>query len=106
MSEATNHCLWPQHRRFTFGCQLGLTEWAIIEWLGLRGMRWPALLPLLMKGRQIPHPQILLIHLGENDLGLMNGKALIIQTREDLACLLDAWPGVYIIFSAMLSHKV
>lgn len=99
---------WAAHwaKRSSHGSQLGLGAVATVEWLGRRGMRWPALLPLLMEERKKSPPQILLIHLGGNDLGLMKGKALVIQARNDLAEIAARWPGVSVIFSALLPRKV
>lgn len=94
---------WAAHeaKRFPFGSHLGLWEWAVVEWLGRRGMKWPALLPLLMEGWHGPPLQILLMHLGGNDLWLTEGKALIIQAH-----FWAAWPGVYIIFLTLLPRRV
>lgn len=89
-----------------FGSQLGLSERATVEWVGHWGMKWPALLPLLLERRKGPPPHVLLLHFGGNNLGLIKGKALIIQAKDDLARLKVAWPGVLIIFSAVLPHKV
>lgn len=69
-------------------------------------MRWPALLPLLLDGWKGPPPHILLIHLGGNDLGLTEGKALIIQAKEDLAQIKEVWPGVILVFLVLLPHRI
>lgn len=69
-------------------------------------MRWSALLPLLLDEQKGPPLQILLVHLGGSDLGLIKGKALIIQARDELVELKARWPGAYIIFSAVLPHRV
>lgn len=41
-----------------------------------------------------PQPQVLLIHLDNNDLGLIKGKVLIIQALNDMALIKQFWPGV------------
>lgn len=66
------------------GYQLGLSHWAVIEWKGCRGLQWPGLLPLLLNEHAAPRPQVLLIHLGGNNLGLIKGKAQVLQVIEDL----------------------
>lgn len=63
--------------------QLGFNEWAVVEWMGRKGMQWPVFLPLLFKERHGPLlPPILVVHLGSNDLGLFQGKALVLQARQ------------------------
>lgn len=76
------------------------------EWLGRRGMRWPALLPLLLNEQRGPPLQVLLLHLEGNNLGLIKGKAFIIQAKGDLAELKVQWPGVCIAFSALLPCQI
>ena len=47
-------------------------------------MLWEHLLLILFQQRVFAFPpQALLIHLGENDLGLLKGKALILQAIAD-----------------------
>ncbi|XP_061485680.1 uncharacterized protein LOC133386070 [Rhineura floridana] len=49
-----------------FGMQLGLSQWALVHWLGRRGMRWDGLLPALFQPAvERAVPQFLVIHLGE-----------------------------------------
>ncbi|XP_054830943.1 uncharacterized protein LOC129326671 [Eublepharis macularius] len=98
---------WAAHqaRRSAVGSQLGLSEWAAVEWQGRRGLRWPGLLPLLF-GRSGPVPHILVIHLGGNDLGLLHGRALSLQAKWDLREILRRWPDVLIMWSAMLPRRV
>ncbi|XP_054830429.1 uncharacterized protein LOC129343873 [Eublepharis macularius] len=99
---------WAAHqaKRTAFGSQLGLSQWATVEWQGRRGLRWPGLLPLLFEGRCAPPPHILVIHLGGNDLGLVKGKALSLQAQADLRLIGKRWPGVLIIWSDILPRRV
>ncbi|XP_054850226.1 uncharacterized protein LOC129339666 [Eublepharis macularius] len=99
---------WAAHqaRRTPIGSQLGLSAVATVEWLGRRGLRWPALLPLLFRGRKGPPPHILVLHLGGNDLGLVQGKALSLQATVDLREISRRWPGVLIFWSEMLQRRV
>lgn len=41
-------------------------------------------------------PQVLVIHLGGNDLGLVKGKELVLKVIEDLQVIRDRWPRVLI----------
>lgn len=99
---------WAAHqaKRSAIGTQLGLSRWATVEWQGRRGLRWPGLLPLLFEGRKGPPPHILVLHLGGNDLGLVKGKALTLQALEDFRVIHQRWPGVHIVWSAMLPRRV
>lgn len=70
-------------------------------------MQWPALLPLLLKERRDSPPQILVVHcVWGVDLGLLKGKALVTQARSDLVDIQARWPGVSIVFSGVMPHKV
>lgn len=50
-------------------------------------------------------PDILVIHLGGNDLGLIQGKALVMQVLQDLLLIKSRWPGVKILWSAIIPWK-
>lgn len=100
---------WAAHRarRIPIGSQLRLNGWATVEWQGHQGLRWSGgLLPLLLEGRTGPPPYMLVIHLGGDDLGLVRGKALALQAKEDLHYIQQSWPGVFIIWSAILPWQV
>ncbi|XP_062994184.1 uncharacterized protein LOC134406607 [Elgaria multicarinata webbii] len=94
---------WAGRRAATssFGTQLGFSQLANIQWLGRCGMRWERLLPTLFQAAASP-PQVLIIHLGGNDLGLLKGKALILQAIADFKIIRQRWPGVVIIWSCIL----
>ncbi|XP_054825929.1 uncharacterized protein LOC129323422 [Eublepharis macularius] len=95
-----------QAKRTQFGSQLGLCAVATVDWQGRHGLRWPGLLPLLFRGRKGPPPHIVVIHLGGNDLGLVQGKALSMQVAEDLEYISSRWPSVLIVWSEMLQRRV
>ncbi|CAG2246494.1 unnamed protein product [Mytilus edulis] len=63
-------------KRRTGGQNLGLQSKGYnFHWYGQRGMKWKNLLPSDEENlRCYPPPQILIIHLGSNDLGLIKGK--------------------------------
>lgn len=46
----------------------------------------------------VPGPRI---HLGGNDLGLIRGKALVMQVIEDLKVFRAQWLGIWVIWSAI-----
>lgn len=69
---------------------------------GSQGMQWSDLLHSLLREFGCPPPHALLIHLGNTDLGLLTGKALVIQARDNFKFILEKWPGVLILWSAMV----
>ncbi|XP_061485695.1 uncharacterized protein LOC133386091 [Rhineura floridana] len=88
------------------GSQLGLSRWAAIQWLSRRGMRWEGLLPALFQQQATRiTPHVLVIHLGGNDLGLIQGKALLIQACSDMQLIRQRWPGVRLIWSDILPRR-
>lgn len=50
-------------------------------------------------------PDIFIIHLGSNDLGLIKSKALIFQAREIFLIIKQWCSGVAIIWSAMIPRQ-
>ncbi|XP_015262016.1 PREDICTED: uncharacterized protein LOC107106395, partial [Gekko japonicus] len=98
---------WAAHRASgtALGSQLGLSQWATIEWQGRHGLLWEGLLPLLFQGPPRMPPDVLVVHLGGNDLGFLN-KPLARQVIDDLQVIKERWPGVSIIWSAMIPRKV
>lgn len=86
-----------QAQRTSIGSQLGLGQWARVEWKGRRG-----LLLLLLKDYWCPALHILVLHVGGNDLGLVKGKDLVIQVKKDLRVIKEQWLGVCILQSAII----
>ena len=78
--------------------QLGLSPEAKVQWVGRRGLRWGSLFYWLFPAGVVSClPQVLVIHLGGNDLGLLKGKALIEQAKEDLQYIWKCWPETWIV---------
>lgn len=53
-----------------------------------------------------PPPQVILVHLGENGLGQRTSKALRLQAHRDFITLQGWFPGVVILWSNLLPHRV
>ncbi|KAH1184419.1 hypothetical protein KIL84_015035 [Mauremys mutica] len=51
-------------------------------------------------------PDIIVVHLGENDLGMLKEVELILSARRDFRLILELFPGINIIWSDMLQRKV
>ncbi|XP_053103077.1 uncharacterized protein LOC128323632 [Hemicordylus capensis] len=100
---------WAFKRASTsrWGSQLGFGSNASVYWLGMRGMLWNQLLPALRDYLdRFPSPDILVLHLGENDLGRRPGLAIFQQALSDLAVLRRWMPGVYVIWINWLQRRV
>ncbi|XP_053168255.1 uncharacterized protein LOC128352078 [Hemicordylus capensis] len=100
---------WAFRRASTtrWGSQLGLGSKASVYWLGMRGMLWNQLLPALREHLdRFPIPDILVLHLGENDLGRRPGLAILQQASSDLSILRSWMPGVRIIWVNWLQRRV
>ena len=50
-------------------------------------------------------PQVLGLHLGGNDMGLLTGKALIMQAKADFERIWELWPSTWIVWSDMLPRR-
>uniref|UniRef100_A0ABM5G3U9 Uncharacterized protein isoform X2 n=1 Tax=Pogona vitticeps TaxID=103695 RepID=A0ABM5G3U9_9SAUR len=83
-----------------WGSDLGLGAHIHITWHGLRGMRWIQLGRLTAFG-QSP-PDILVIHLGGNDLPASAGKALTLDILRDLKMLKTRYPRMRIVWSTII----
>nr|XP_033777443.1 uncharacterized protein LOC117348910 isoform X2 [Geotrypetes seraphini] len=83
------------------GRHLGLGQRGLrVSWWGQRGMRWSQLLLLMERLRARPsHPDMLLIHLGGNDVDSCSGKDLINTIKDDLRVVLDWFPSILLIWS-------
>jgi hypothetical protein len=65
-----------------------------LHWLGSRGLTWEGLIPMIeISLLTQPLPQILIIQLGSNDLGIVKGKELI----ELILRLRTLYPGLKLI---------
>lgn len=87
------------------GSQLGLiNRWPLSGGAQGDAMVWHA--PFLFWDYSGPAPQVLVIHLGSNDLGLVKGTVLDIQVRDDFVEIKRHWPEVVLILSAMVPHRL
>lgn len=74
--------------------------------MGRRGLKRLRLLPLLFEGRTSPPPNILVLHIGGNNLGFMKGKSLILQALADFKVICEKWQGFHLVWSAIFPHWV
>lgn len=90
----------------TLGTRLGLGVTANVSWFARRGVRWGQLLPAVWDFISTHPPQLLVLHLGENDLGLQSSISLRLQARSGLHRIQQWIPGTRILWSCMLPRRV
>ncbi|KAM8977597.1 uncharacterized protein RCH25_047235 [Pelodytes ibericus] len=89
------------------GERLGISpRQAEVRWFGKRGMRWVQLLPEIVElSRILGSPDILVIHLGGNDLGTIPVLGLGDAIKNDLARLRVLFPDVCIVWSEVVPRN-
>ncbi|CAG2184928.1 unnamed protein product [Mytilus edulis] len=93
-------------KRRSGGKNLGLQSKGYnFHWYGQRGMKLNFLPSVKENLRCYPHPQILIIHLGSNDLGLIKGKELIEQIRLNIMRLHVLLPNLSLVWSEILPRR-
>ncbi|KAM3928083.1 uncharacterized protein RB166_006211 [Leptodactylus fuscus] len=89
------------------GRQLGLArDRASVRWLGLRGMVWRQLLPEFTRFVRLDRsPDILVLHLGGNDLGVRPFRELITDIKHDCLRIWSLCPGIITVWSDIVPRK-
>ncbi|XP_057703604.1 uncharacterized protein si:dkeyp-121d4.3 isoform X2 [Corythoichthys intestinalis] len=89
------------------GPQLGLDpEKVVLRWMGVSGLTWPQLLPLLQHLQAgWPRPQAIVLHLGGNDLNTESPSDLLASVRRDLNALKNVFPHCVPVFSQILPRR-
>lgn len=104
-----SYVLWAEKRALSrsFGPQLGIrVEDAKLHWIGKSGMMWDQLIPMLLHARRhLPDPEILVIHLGGNDLGTTKLMNLIIRIKKDLGFIRHVFKNVILVWSTIVPRK-
>ncbi|XP_051793879.1 uncharacterized protein LOC127530644 [Acanthochromis polyacanthus] len=87
-----------------FGANLGLN--ARVHWFGKGGLRWSGVIPRFYAelAQQSP-PDVLVVHAGGNDLGLVSPMEHAANIQADLVHLHKAFPSMAIVFSAINERK-
>nr|XP_033791558.1 uncharacterized protein LOC117356450 isoform X1 [Geotrypetes seraphini] len=86
------------------GRHLGLGHLGVrVSWWGQRGMRWYQLLPFLAHLRDSPRrPDVLIIHLGGNDVDSLSARQLVNVIKDDLRVLFAWFPGTRVLWSDVI----
>uniref|UniRef100_A0ABM5GIN4 Uncharacterized protein isoform X2 n=1 Tax=Pogona vitticeps TaxID=103695 RepID=A0ABM5GIN4_9SAUR len=87
-----------------WGNDLGLGALASIFWKGMRGMQWVQFGRMAVFGNT--PPDILVVHLGGNDLPQLPGKALILDILRDLGRLHALYPAMRICWSSIIPRLI
>ncbi|KAJ1118528.1 hypothetical protein NDU88_006719 [Pleurodeles waltl] len=91
-----------------FGRQLGLDGSRIkISWVGKSGMRRGELLYVLAKRmEQGVCPDLLVLHLGENDVVALSGIGLLKVMKLDLCRIKERWSGTHMVWTSLVPRRV
>ncbi|XP_044281655.1 tumor susceptibility gene 101 protein isoform X2 [Varanus komodoensis] len=105
-----SYVFWAEKRALerSFGTQLGIRlDDAKLHWLGKSGMTWDQLIPtLLHTRRRLTDPDVLVIHLGGNDLGTDRNVDIINQMKKDLGHLKQIFKNTILVWSNIVPRKV
>ncbi|XP_078540014.1 uncharacterized protein LOC144824945 [Lissotriton helveticus] len=78
-----------------------------VVWKGKGGMLWRELIPCLnnnMVGGLCP--DILVIHLGENDLCATKGVVLLRAIKKDLGLIKELWAGCHVFWTELIPRRI
>ncbi|KAG9275089.1 zinc finger protein 318 [Astyanax mexicanus] len=97
---------WAEKRATSpeIGMQLGMDPNTVrIWWKGVQGMTWTQLLPQLLQLKDNwPKPDVILIHLGGNDLGKTTPEAFLAAVKKDLISMKSIFPECLLVWSDIL----
>ncbi|XP_067278698.1 uncharacterized protein si:dkeyp-121d4.3 [Pseudorasbora parva] len=100
---------WAEKRATSpeFGVQLGMHPNCVrVWWKGVQGMTWQQLVPLLHQLKDNwPKPDVLIIHLGGNDISTTAPEAFIETVQKDMISLKSIFPQCLLVWSSILSRR-
>ncbi|XP_070405016.1 uncharacterized protein [Nothobranchius furzeri] len=88
----------------TVGHNLGLPD-VCVSWFGWGGLRWKDLLPFFYSRHGRAAPDVLIIHCGGNDMGVVSSVKLVNMMKEDLHRLHLLHPHMTIIMSSITQRR-
>ncbi|XP_052428926.1 uncharacterized protein si:dkeyp-121d4.3 [Carassius gibelio] len=101
---------WAEKRATSpeYGVQLGMHPDSVrIWWKGVQGMMWQQLVPLLLQLKDNwPKPDVLIIHLGGNDISTTDPEAFIETVKKDMTSLKSIFPECLLVWSSILSRQI
>ncbi|KAJ8014279.1 hypothetical protein DPEC_G00038610 [Dallia pectoralis] len=86
------------------GMQLGMDPSSVrVWWKGTQGMTWAQLLPQLDQLKmKWPNPDVVILHLGGNDLGANSPEAFLVSVKKDLTSMRSIFPECLLVWSNIL----
>ncbi|CAH2286143.1 Hypothetical predicted protein [Pelobates cultripes] len=97
---------WAQKRakERSYGENLGLESNAVkVFWKGIRGAKWSQLFEIIQQCMlSFPYPEVVIVHLGGNDIGSTKSVNLIKEIKSDLVCITQIFPDVRFIWSEII----
>ncbi|XP_075715673.1 uncharacterized protein LOC142750560 [Rhinoderma darwinii] len=79
---------------------------AVVHWLGFRGMSWSRVLAEFQTYARLDRvPEVLVLHVGGNDLGVRPFRELVRDTKHDMLCLWVSYPKLVIVWSDIVPRK-
>ncbi|XP_063731679.1 serine/arginine repetitive matrix protein 2 isoform X5 [Eleginops maclovinus] len=90
------------------GMQLGMDPSRVtVGWKGTQGMTWSQLLPQLHQLKVTwPNPDVLIMHLGGNDLSTDSPTDLLASVKKDLTSMRSIFPSCLLVWSYILPRRV
>lgn len=117
-SLSTKRCTWIIGHSFVkwantfaeqqiYGCALGLpSKGHEVLWKGKGGMRWEGLFPMLSEmSLSRGFPDLLIIHLDENDLVPLSGLSLLKRMKLDLAVIKNNWSSTSVVWTEFVFRR-
>lgn len=100
---------WAEKRTTSpeIGMQLGMDPNSVrIWWKGVQGMTWQQLLPQLLQLKDNwPRPDVIILHLGGNDIGKTATEAFLAAVKEDLISVKSIFPECLLVWSEILPRR-
>uniref|UniRef100_A0AAY4EAW4 Cold shock domain-containing protein n=1 Tax=Denticeps clupeoides TaxID=299321 RepID=A0AAY4EAW4_9TELE len=100
---------WAEKRAKSpeIGMQLGMDPNSVrVWWKGVQGMTWDQLLPQLLQLKgSWPNPDVLIIHLGGNDINKRSPGELMMSIEKDLESMRSIFPQCLLVWSDILPRR-
>ena len=77
-----------------------------IKWHGIRGMKWHSFMETFNSLTNDATPDIVVIHLGSNDISFNNPHPLVNKMKTDICLAMEKFPNTVLLFSELLSRRV
>lgn len=90
------------------GLQLGFPRSDVqIRWIGIRGLRWSRFLSEFQFHVGLDRtPDVVVIHVGGNDLGSRTSREILRDIKIDCLRLLSSYPGIILVWSDIVARRV